>query len=606
MMAMSPSLRCVATLSPATAMAGAAYTASVPRDSLPSDAADFLGRIAGLGFDSVLACAQHSSIPADRGGQYINLERAALVSLCQDAGLSVLTDVAAPPGTDDGMRGWIHSLADAAHAGVSGVRCLDLERLDSAEWKALLAMLHEQVPGFRVAAWTPGLPPRQAVLLRDVGFDACFSSLAWWDQRAPWLVDEHERLRRFAPVIAPATTPRTGDDVLDPRHLASKPALAQRIWAAAYLGQGLMIDAEKALAQEAELRDAHAWAGSAGARRGRPIQLSGPMSPATALFWHGGASSVLVLHHRPALWEEQVRMVQSRLPDGFVVRRDALQHTDDLRKGGSESGPVSLLPVERVALLRARSTRTSGDMAEPEVVVPEALAGPSAYQALKSAMSSDRIVIENVTPRLDGGRFAVKVTLGHVLQVEADVFMDGHAPLQASLLWRAADEAQWQHVAMIPRGNDRWQAEFAPRRLGRHYYTVQAWAHPEAPRHRSAQCAVFPLQVDRREAEFSSWYELFPRSMGEPDRHGTLKDVIPRLADIRAMGFDVLYFPPIHPIGHTNRKGRNNTLKAEPGDPGSPYAIGSEQGGMTRYIPNWGRWRISGSCWPLRGRTILK
>ena len=99
----------------------------------------------------------------------------------------------------------------------------------------------------------------------------------------------------------------------------------------------------------------------------------------------------------------------------------------------------------------------------------------------------------------------------------------------------------------------------------------------------------YPLCIERHEAMFSSWYELFPRSQG-PDEHthGTLQDVISRLPDIRRMGFDVLYFPPIHPIGMRNRKGRNNSLQAEPGDPGSPYAIGSEAGGHDAVHPELG------------------
>ncbi|MEM8550822.1 MAG: alpha-1,4-glucan--maltose-1-phosphate maltosyltransferase [Pseudomonadota bacterium] len=88
------------------------------------------------------------------------------------------------------------------------------------------------------------------------------------------------------------------------------------------------------------------------------------------------------------------------------------------------------------------------------------------------------------------------------------------------------------------------------------------------------------LVVDRKAAAFSAWYELLPRSQsGDPHRHGTFDDVIGRLPYVRGLGFDVLYFPPIHPIGETNRKGRNNSLKAEPGDPGSPYAIGAATGG---------------------------
>ena len=103
------------------------------------------------------------------------------------------------------------------------------------------------------------------------------------------------------------------------------------------------------------------------------------------------------------------------------------------------------------------------------------------------------------------------------------------------------------------------------------------------------------IDAERLAARFSSWYELFPRSQSDsPDRHGTFDDVIARLPAIRAMGFDTLYFPPIHPIGKTNRKGRNNSLKAAVDDPGSPYAIGGEAGGHDAIHPELGSFEAFG------------
>ncbi|MBH3338311.1 alpha-1,4-glucan--maltose-1-phosphate maltosyltransferase [Pseudomonas mendocina] len=98
----------------------------------------------------------------------------------------------------------------------------------------------------------------------------------------------------------------------------------------------------------------------------------------------------------------------------------------------------------------------------------------------------------------------------------------------------------------------------------------------------------YPLDVERSLAEFASWYELFPRSLGDEQRHGTFADVHARIPEIARMGFDVLYFPPIHPIGRAHRKGPNNSLKAGPNDPGSPYAIGSEEGGHEAVHPQLG------------------
>ncbi len=113
-------------------------------------------------------------------------------------------------------------------------------------------------------------------------------------------------------------------------------------------------------------------------------------------------------------------------------------------------------------------------------------------------------------------------------------------------------------------------------------------AHPDR-RHTSTYARELHVTVDRERARSSAWYELFPRSTAdEPGRHGTFDDVIARLPYVAELGFDVLYLPPIHPIGRVHRKGRNNTPTAGPDDPGSPWAIGSEEGGHTAVHPQLG------------------
>ncbi|MHB9834851.1 maltotransferase domain-containing protein [Paraburkholderia terrae] len=119
--------------------------------------------------------------------------------------------------------------------------------------------------------------------------------------------------------------------------------------------------------------------------------------------------------------------------------------------------------------------------------------------------------------------------------------------------------------------------------------TAEAFA---AARHRpglSRDHVVYRIDAERAGARFGSWYEIFPRSMSDDEhRHGNFDDVTAKLPRIRDMGFDVLYFPPIHPIGIANRKGRNNTLTPGPDDVGSPYAIGGEAGGHDAVHPQLG------------------
>ncbi|MGZ5082098.1 MAG: alpha-1,4-glucan--maltose-1-phosphate maltosyltransferase [Usitatibacter sp.] len=119
--------------------------------------------------------------------------------------------------------------------------------------------------------------------------------------------------------------------------------------------------------------------------------------------------------------------------------------------------------------------------------------------------------------------------------------------------------------------------------------TLFAIARRHAPREGTASSVEFPLVVERERARFSTWYELFPRSTaGAPGAHGTFADVEEQLDRIAAMGFDVVYLPPIHPIGRAQRKGKNNDPAGSEGDVGSPWGIGAKEGGHTAIHPQLG------------------
>jgi starch synthase (maltosyl-transferring) len=276
-----------------------------------------------------------------------------------------------------------------------------------------------------------------------------------------------------------------------------------------------------------------------------------------------------------------------------------------------------------------------------------------------------RVVIANVAPEIEGGRYAIKRTPGEVVSVEADVFLDGHDELACEVQYQPEGGTKWQAVRMQRLDNDRWRAAFAINEFGSHLYRIEAWPDPfetwrrdlrkwveadedvlvelaagaalirqASGRARAADrkrlidrataleqewditlrinialedaladlMARYPdkthstiyesgqrILVERERARFSAWYELFPRS-ASPDlaQPGTFADVIARLPYVESMGFDVLYLPPIHPIGKTNRKGKNNSVLCFEDDPGSPWAIGSAEGGHKAIEPGLG------------------
>ncbi len=276
---------------------------------------------------------------------------------------------------------------------------------------------------------------------------------------------------------------------------------------------------------------------------------------------------------------------------------------------------------------------------------------------IKSDKGRRRVIIKDVRPEIESGRFPIKRAVGEKVIVEADIFSDGHDLLSCMVLYRKDDERNWTKAAMTCLGNDRWRGEFTVTELTTYWYSVQAWVDnfkswrhglgkkveagqdvsvdlligaeliEEAGKRGSGSDAKklkqlaailrsnnepieekiklalderntlligrYPdrnlatiyereLQVviDRERAGFSTWYEMFPRSCSaEPGKHGTFKDCEARLPYVAGMGFDVLYLPPLHPIGRTHRKGKNNNPVAGPHDPGSPWAIGSKEGG---------------------------
>jgi starch synthase (maltosyl-transferring) len=181
--------------------------------------------------------------------------------------------------------------------------------------------------------------------------------------------------------------------------------------------------------------------------------------------------------------------------------------------------------------------------------------------------------------------------LNKKIEAEQDVSMD--LMIGAQLIEEAASRASDTDANRL----QAWVDELRSKRTLQKdlHSTLENELAPLMARHPDRQFATtYPKElgvvVDRKKARFSAWYEIFPRSCtGAPGEHGTFRDCEARLPYIVRMGFDVIYLPPIHPIGRTHRKGRNNNPAAGPGEPGSPWAIGAEEGGHKDIHPRLGR-----------------
>ena len=214
------------------------------------------------------------------------------------------------------------------------------------------------------------------------------------------------------------------------------------------------------------------------------------------------------------------------------------------------------------------------------------------------------------------------------MSVSATIFRDGYDKICGIVRFRPVGARRWRETALEARGNDRFEATITPDALGSWEFRIQAWVDPYASwldeydrklaagqadldgelsegrvlfgegsvddwraaaaelndreRHGTAKSSLLRADVERERARFGAWYELFPRSWGG------FRGVAAVLPDIAALGFDIVYLPPVHPIGVTHRKGRNNAERARKGDAGSPWAIGAAAGGHDALHPDLG------------------
>ncbi|TWF58824.1 alpha-1,4-glucan--maltose-1-phosphate maltosyltransferase [Neorhizobium alkalisoli] len=575
------------------------------------------------------------------------------------------------------IASWRERLVSLAKLGVAGFRCMGIGRVAPEVWSDLITHTRSFKPETIFIAWTPGSAFADRQVLKGCGMDGSFSSLAWWDMEERWIMDEYQIQRELGYQVAFPEAPfgrriahgTDGCEVLKRKALRAL-KLASTFTSGLMMpmgfeygvslpldplhgdGAGLRgLKEQSSYDLSAEIREINGTPNktAAGFAR-RPLKLvSASQGPVVGLFQTDQEDSRASEKMRVVLLNRDLRKVAAA---PFNVMREA----------ASPFLPL-LAPEDETEMFDARLKLKPGEIRIFEGYVSEPIVDAVAVPAAGDAAATPRLAIEKITPAVDDGRFVVKRVVGEALKVEADIFGDGHDPLSAALLFRAADDADWQEVPMQLVANDRWKAEFPLKRLGRYEFAVEGWKNPfqifryeftkkheagldlrleiqeginlvldaldhargelkpqlqklfdrltaEQDKQRTqtllmpetaelmakadrrphrVRSQVIPVDAERTAAAFASWYQIFPRSQsGDPNRHGTFDDVIARLPAIREMGFDVLYFPPIHPIGSTNRKGKNNTLTPGPDDPGSPYAIGSPDGGHADIHPELG------------------
>jgi starch synthase (maltosyl-transferring) len=513
-------------------------------------------------------------------------------------------------------------LVSAVDHGAAGFAINWPQRVPAPVLKRLIDETRRAKPAVQFIAWTPGLNGNERAALIGVGFDACFCSLPWWDYRAPWFIEELADLRHGGKVIAPVAVAQDSDRE---RMLRLFKRAAET---ASLCGDGWLLQGKPDAAVEAIVSQINAEFSRAA--RAAAIPVSAPWSHVTAWTRANGAVRHVTLINSDADHHASVSTgaLLSNLglafdEDAFVlapaeVREIALHEGKAIVVPQPENAVKKAIAAPRVAIESVAPSVDDGAFAVKRVVgdtlVVEADVFGDGHPVLAARLlwcTGDFADWNVVRMRaLGNDRWRAEFTLRreglHFYTVEAGI--DEFAGLRSGIEKKVA---AGQDVALdveearlfIADAQKKAPAEFRSRlrALDREISAArdpaarllapdcaELMSHASPPALLSRASKTYSVIAERRAACFSSWYELFPRSLGRDGTHGTFDDVIAQLPRIQSMGFDVLYFPPIHPIGQKNRKGKNNSLTAQPGEPGSPYAIGAKSGGHDAIHPELG------------------
>ena len=523
--------------------------------------------------------------------------------------------------------------------GFGGFRCDAAYKVPTEVWRGLIGDAKASLPDVVFCAENLGAPKEAVLALDGAGFDYLFNSVKWWDFESPWLLEQYEEFRHIARSIG---FPESHDtDRLINELLAAgipetqiEPRYRRAYAFAAAYSAGVMIPMgfEYGWSRRLDVVGSHA-----DSEEHRRFDLSEFITEVNAVkraipaLNEEGPQRLLSDQADPVVaLERQAENGGSRV---FILVNTHDQESHEITL---EASQIEVAPLE-VRVLRA------GHVAAERAVRQHPLWRPKArihIEEVYPELDGGRYPVKRIAGELfevwadlfRDGHDKLSAVLKYRYEDEAwreapFVFFDndrwvGRFRLDAVGLWRYTIEAwtdhfeSWRDEVEKKRAADQsielelvegqaiveealQQARGADaeriRRLLRDLSDADAGTRTELLlsselRGLMARCPVrsdavryhreLEVVVDRRAARFAAWYEMFPRSQGsKPGKGAGFDDCIARLPEIARLGFDVVYLVPIHPIGRVNRKGKDNSTLAEPGDPGSPYAIGSTEGG---------------------------
>ena len=515
---------------------------------------------------------------------------------------------------------WQRQLGAWQQAGAAGFRLLGLADAPPGLVRDLAAAAHRRRPSCRMVGWTADLPLEALARWIGSGLDATCLSMEGWDWHSDRLWTQAAAMERVAPVIVCAEAPfgrRIAAGVRDPGQRAA--AARRAVATAAAMAAGYLVPMGVA---------EHATRRMDPRRAGPPLALV-PMELPPADRGDGklaspqpGEATLGLLRRSPgagSLTLVNLSLTQPAAAEPLPGQPPVLLPPGGVQTFALKPEPPILLAREAAAIAAARAAK-SGRIAleavapavddgrfaakrtagEPVTVTCDVIceghdqlgvvlqwrAGdqPAWQEARMAPQGNDLWQARFVPERVGRWLFRVLAWRDAFATFRDELAKKSAAGLDVRLEVLEGRALLEQVPAPAPEVAAALEAVHGSERDGQvaallSPATAAAMQRADA-RPFATESAAYPLDVDRKEAEFAAWYEIFPRSMSDDEtRHGTFRDVIHHLPRIRDMGFDILYFPPIHPIGRKNRKGRNNSLTPAADDPGSPYAIGSDEGG---------------------------